>query len=77
MDCVIYFDFDYQQIGHDEFLAMFICCLKQLIEKDEAVAKYANIGLLFMAKFAASLADENSEDMHKFLEAVFGWVLKV
>ncbi|XP_037047138.1 condensin complex subunit 3-like isoform X5 [Bradysia coprophila] len=66
----------YAKIGHDEFLAMFISCLKQLIEKDESVAKYANIGLLFMAKFATSLSDEDSDDMHKFLEAVFDWVLK-
>lgn len=56
---------------------MFICCLKQLIEKEEAVAMYANVGLQFMAKFAASLSNDGSDDMHEFLEAVFDWVLKV
>lgn len=56
---------------------MFISCLKQLIVKDESVAKYADIGLTFMAKFAASLSDDNSDEMHKFLEAIFDWVLKV
>ncbi len=66
-----------QQIGHDEFLSIFIRCLKQLIDKDEAVAMYANVGLQFMAKFATSLTKESSDDMHEFLEAVFDWVLKV
>lgn len=56
---------------------MFICCLKQLIEKEEAVALYANVGLQFMSKFATSLSNESSDDMHEFLEAVFDWVLKV
>lgn len=67
----------YPQIGHDSFLAMFICCLKQLIDKEEAVASYANVGLQFMAKFASSLSKDESEDMHRFLEDVFDWVLKV
>lgn len=56
---------------------MFICCLKQLLEKEESVAQYANVGLQFMAKFATSMTNEGSEDMHVFLEAVFDWVLKV
>lgn len=57
---------------------MYICCLKQLIEKEETVAEYANVGLQFMAKFAASLSNpDGSDDMHEFLEAVFDWVLKV
>lgn len=51
--------------------------MKQLIEKEEAGALYANVGLQFMAKFAASLTNESSDDMHEFLEAVFAWVLKV
>lgn len=66
-----------QQIGHDAFLAKFICCLKQLIDKEESNAEYANVGLQFMAKFAASLTKDKSEDMHKFLEDVFDWVLQV
>lgn len=66
-----------KQIGHDTFLGMFICGLKQLLEIEEAVALYANVGLQFMAKFATSMSNESSDDMHEFLEAVFDWVLKV
>ncbi|KAJ6631730.1 hypothetical protein Bhyg_17422, partial [Pseudolycoriella hygida] len=66
----------YAAIGHDLFLSMYISCLKQLIAKEEAVALYANVGLQFMAKFATSLTNESSDDLHKFSESVFDWVLK-